>query len=324
MAEVKSAPPPSKGRRVSHGAGGRRRFTSEGRERTPKKRHRRATSSVAAFHVFYGGDISDPLNLNSAHVDADDSQSGDDEPEEYVRKPVEDTPQTSEQPRHVEDPLRLLSDDKKEARRERKKHQRKVAAMKREEKRKQSTGDEQKDDTGGRRRKRSFSNDGESTDDGGRVVRKKKKKKKASTGPDSHMVDPNGLTFRPQDAKFAMGNYNRYYGYRNPTGQSDERLKSFPKAIFCDKACLDIGCNTGHVTLSIARDLNPASIIGVDVDRTLVETAEKNVRHYIVATESEKDMPVPAKRDFPLSFKLSYGLPIGLWVIGSTKRQGGT
>ena len=42
---------------------------------------------------------------------------------------------------------------------------------------------------------------------------------------------------------------------------------------------LDIGCNTGHLTLLVARDLKPRKIVGVDIDEHLISLAQRNIRY---------------------------------------------
>ncbi|KAG7023603.1 putative RNA methyltransferase [Cucurbita argyrosperma subsp. argyrosperma] len=69
---------------------------------------------------------------------------------------------------------------------------------------------------------------------------------------------------------FPYGNYQSYYGYR--LGQKfveDPRLKVFKKEWFEGKDCLDIGCNSGMVTIQIARKFNCRRILGVDIDPDL-------------------------------------------------------
>lgn len=84
-----------------------------------------------------------------------------------------------------------------------------------------------------------------------------------------------------KDGKFQFGNYNRYYGYRNEPMSPDVRLECFRKEWFADKDVLDIGCNVGHVTLTIARDFDPHQIVGIDIDKNLIKSAIKNIRHYV-------------------------------------------
>jgi hypothetical protein len=60
---------------------------------------------------------------------------------------------------------------------------------------------------------------------------------------------------------YLYGNYDSYYGYRKPKQGSgdeipadaieDDRLRLFQKAWFQDKTVLDIGCNTGMLTMAI-------------------------------------------------------------------------
>lgn len=59
------------------------------------------------------------------------------------------------------------------------------------------------------------------------------------------------------------------------------------KEWFEKKSVLDIGCNAGYLTLSIAKEYQPRNIIGIDIDAHLVGVARKNIRHYC-----DKDMPV--------------------------------
>ena len=84
-----------------------------------------------------------------------------------------------------------------------------------------------------------------------------------------------------QKPRFIYGNYNRYYGYRNPQLETDHRLQLLKSEFFHSKDVLDIGCNIGHVTLTIARDFLPKKIVGMDIDRELINIAKKNVRHYM-------------------------------------------
>jgi hypothetical protein len=46
---------------------------------------------------------------------------------------------------------------------------------------------------------------------------------------------------KKNDFKFIHGNYNRYYGYRNPENETDTRLDYFKCEWFKDKNVLDIG-----------------------------------------------------------------------------------
>ncbi|CAI8029468.1 Probable RNA methyltransferase Y17G7B.18 [Geodia barretti] len=91
-----------------------------------------------------------------------------------------------------------------------------------------------------------------------------------------------------------------YYGYRcsgrGSAEVSDPRLGHMKREWFEGKDCLDIGCNTGQITLAIARHFNPQSIVGIDIDHKLVRIANKNLfRQQIPAV-------TPDGRAFPSSF----------------------
>ncbi|XP_012251822.2 7SK snRNA methylphosphate capping enzyme bin3-like [Athalia rosae] len=142
------------------------------------------------------------------------------------------------------------------------------------------------------------------------------KKKKAQKFPN----------FKPKDAEYQYGNYNMYYGYRNAHNEVDGRLTIFAqrKELFYDKDVLDIGCNIGHITLSVARDLSARSVTGIDIDRKLINIARKNVKHYVNCVRSpatyedgEKGKDGDASF-YPLSMPISYGL---IDIPGFTKKN---
>lgn len=107
------------------------------------------------------------------------------------------------------------------------------------------------------------------------------------------------LKKKRQPSDFRYGNYHQYYGYRNP-GSLDSRMSCMKKEWFDSKDVLDIGCNAGHLTLSIAQYFLPDSVTGVDIDDELVKMAKRNVRHYI-------KHDALSDSDFPVSLALSYG-----------------
>ncbi|XP_059400591.1 7SK snRNA methylphosphate capping enzyme-like [Carassius carassius] len=88
--------------------------------------------------------------------------------------------------------------------------------------------------------------------------------------------------------KFQYGNYNKYYGYRNPGLSEDPRIRVMNPEWFRGKEVLDLGCNTGHLTLTIARNWRPARIVGLDIDAALIHAARQNIRHYLSEVHTEQ------------------------------------
>lgn len=60
--------------------------------------------------------------------------------------------------------------------------------------------------------------------------------------------------------------------------------------LFYGKEVLDIGCNIGHVTFSVARDFGAKSVVGMDIDRKLINIARKNVQYYITDTSESSHL----------------------------------
>lgn len=79
---------------------------------------------------------------------------------------------------------------------------------------------------------------------------------------------------------FPFGNYRNYYGYRINEVDGDPRLKVFERDWFQGKDCLDIGCNSGILTIQIARKFHCKSILGIDIDSDRVSDAYWHLRKF--------------------------------------------
>ena len=136
---------------------------------------------------------------------------------------------------------------------------------------------------------------------------RRKKKNKPQVTEKQPQLDNNAETvnkkYRAKGQAFRYGNYSRYYGYRGTKKTSDSnalvedvRLSSFKAEWFQGKEVLDIGCNSGNITLSVAKVFDPKVIVGIDIDANLITTARKNVRRFM-----------EPKAKFPISLPLSHG-----------------
>ncbi|XP_008801466.1 probable RNA methyltransferase At5g51130 isoform X2 [Phoenix dactylifera] len=84
---------------------------------------------------------------------------------------------------------------------------------------------------------------------------------------------------RKRKQVFIYGNYKNYYGYRiNRNQKEDPRLMVMKREWFEGKDCLDIGCNQGLITIEIVKKFFCRSILGIDIDGGLIETANWNLR----------------------------------------------
>uniref|UniRef100_A0A915E2K7 RNA methyltransferase n=1 Tax=Ditylenchus dipsaci TaxID=166011 RepID=A0A915E2K7_9BILA len=80
----------------------------------------------------------------------------------------------------------------------------------------------------------------------------------------------------------------------------DPRIDIFCEDWFFDKNILDVGCNAGHFTISIATTFRPKKIVGIDLDHYLIAAARTNVRFLC-------DQNSKFTGKFPTSFGLNYG-----------------
>ncbi|CEG49837.1 loc100151157 protein [Plasmopara halstedii] len=90
-----------------------------------------------------------------------------------------------------------------------------------------------------------------------------------------------------------VGNFRSYYTYR--LGQKhqgeledDPRLAALTKIWFESKRGLDIGCNSGELTIAIAKHLAPSYLLGVDVDPQLISRARGHLKDLIRQEQIEK------------------------------------
>lgn len=148
------------------------------------------------------------------------------------------------------------------------------------------------------------------------------KEKGRGSGGGRHHHHPLPATgFKKQQLKFQYGNYCKYYGYRNPSCE-DVRLRVLKPEWFQGRDVLDLGCNVGHLTLSIACKWGPARMVGLDIDPRLIHSARQNIRHYLSeelrlqaqtsegdpGTEGEEGTITVRKRScFPASLTASRG-----------------
>jgi len=76
---------------------------------------------------------------------------------------------------------------------------------------------------------------------------------------------------------YAFGNYKSYYGYRHEENEEDQRLAALTAHLgddlFRKLEVLDIGCNSGIVSLAVAQRYRAKRVVGVDIDEGLVEAA---------------------------------------------------
>ncbi|GFY68468.1 7SK snRNA methylphosphate capping enzyme [Trichonephila inaurata madagascariensis] len=110
------------------------------------------------------------------------------------------------------------------------------------------------------------------------------------------------VKFRANAEKFCYGNHvtnmaNWNFGCDYGI---DPRLRFFNPELFEDKDILDIGCNTGQLTLHIARYWHPNKIIGIDIDKKLIDKAQQKIRFRL----SEE---IAVGQDFPEYMASMYG-----------------
>ncbi|TMW69582.1 hypothetical protein Poli38472_001738 [Pythium oligandrum] len=89
-----------------------------------------------------------------------------------------------------------------------------------------------------------------------------------------------------------VGNFRSYYNYRLGQAQAgaledDPRLSVLQQEWFQGKRGIDVGCNSGDVTIAIAKRFAPSYIMGVDVDPQLISRARGQLRDLVQKQQVE-------------------------------------
>lgn len=115
----------------------------------------------------------------------------------------------------------------------------------------------------------------------------------------THVNDNKRSDGKKPKEKFIYGNYSKYYGYRNKNQDfHDIRLDVFETQamLFQGKAILDIGCNSGFITLEIAKRFKVQHITGIDIDRSLINQVNKYTTKLKKTSTGEK-----SRNEFPFN-----------------------
>lgn len=88
-------------------------------------------------------------------------------------------------------------------------------------------------------------------------------------------------TFRSKEERLSSGSYSGYYKRNN-----NFRFSKFRKIWFCGKKCLDMGCNEGLVTMKIAEEFLPKHILGIDMDKLVIDSAISSIKRAKYSTKS--------------------------------------
>ncbi|KAH8310636.1 hypothetical protein KR044_002318 [Drosophila immigrans] len=106
---------------------------------------------------------------------------------------------------------------------------------------------------------------------------------------------------------FMYGNYKQYYGKRILDKDfHDIRLDVFATQpeLFRGKQLLDIGCNSGHLSIQIARQFEAKSLVGLDIDRSLTHDGQMAI---VNIKRSGNLSAANAAGKFPYNVKFVHG-----------------
>ncbi|KAI8059555.1 Bicoid-interacting protein 3-domain-containing protein [Gongronella butleri] len=133
-------------------------------------------------------------------------------------------------------------------------------------------------------------------------------------GAHAQRPPPNKKKPAPMPARY--GNYHNYYKSRRNTASTvDPRLAALDRDLFKDKKVLDIGCNSGNISILIAREMHPQHVLGVDLDEQLIQFANSNLRlANSLKPPADKAASLPANMDillrshyFPRALAVTHG-----------------
>ncbi|KAG8179241.1 hypothetical protein JTE90_004069 [Oedothorax gibbosus] len=116
-------------------------------------------------------------------------------------------------------------------------------------------------------------------------------------------VKQDTVKFRANAEKFCYGNHVMNKANWHPDGSEthvDHRLGFLDERFFHLKDVLDIGSNTGELSLYIASHCQPKKVVGIDIDKKLVNKAQRTIRLHL-------SQEVERNEEFPTSMAAFYG-----------------
>lgn len=293
--------------------------------KAPLKRRRRANSesqsdAVLPSHFLLGGNITDPLNLNSLLNEDVNRLTNQETPQSSPLPPRGGDPVEIVVPRDITDPLNL-----KGAPQKRRRHRHRHHATETKNKTNNTTDSTAdlsplscelntaltcREDLAPPPQLRRHTHPPLQGNHGnGKHSRRRRAASSCSVSTTTAQSKPQPIRFetpqvggakghrsvqsrtqtRTKDrSRYQFGNCSRFYGYggcygygEGRVGGADQRLALLEADWFRGKRVLDIGCGAGHVTLFIARSFDPAHILGVELDTRLVHAANQNIRHFL-------------------------------------------
>lgn len=123
---------------------------------------------------------------------------------------------------------------------------------------------------------------------------------------ETHANQCDNTNSNQETVKYQYGNFSsKYCGLQPLINLSDVRLTVFLRHayLFKDKDILDIGCNVGHMTIAVARKLDPKSILGIDIDKNLIARARQNLSNF-------HRIPASVRSKTNIKMKTDYGLSL--------------
>lgn len=105
---------------------------------------------------------------------------------------------------------------------------------------------------------------------------------------------------------YKFGNYAGYYGYRLNEAGYDPRIDLLEEQWFKGKHVLDIGCNSGVLSIRLAKKFNVEALHGIDIDKSLIDKANKNLASVSKVISAESSATTTVKPKFHGGGKLSW------------------
>ncbi|ESO05521.1 hypothetical protein HELRODRAFT_111074 [Helobdella robusta] len=114
----------------------------------------------------------------------------------------------------------------------------------------------------------------------------------------------NVIKYNAKSERYCHGNFNLFSSYKN-SHYHDKRLDSLPRDKFLDKEVLEIGCNSGFVSIKLSKDFMAKKVLGVDINEKLVNASRSNLNYFSNLSSRKSTSSQPSL--YPEHFSKSFG-----------------